>query len=198
MIAWERQEVDLLDDEDAEMKDPPYLKNALSIAKELSSRAEELSPVDVAQIIWGIGRLEIQDEKLISAFANRTVEICSSMNSVEVSNILWGIARVQFRDGKLIGCLSDRLTADDIHISSPRVAASILFSLGKLRWKDENLFRTLSRTMIDQIQDVNAQSIANTLWAFRAVRMRPPRELLDTWATDRLGIVLASEKQGTD
>jgi len=198
MIAWERQEMHLLDDEDSKMKDPPYLKNALNIAKELSNRAEELSPTDVAQIVWGIGRLEIQDDELVSVFANRTIEISSSMNSIEVSNVLWGMAKVQFRDGKLIGSLSDRLAADDILIHSPRVAASILFSLGKLRWKDETVFRKLSKTMIDQIQDVNAQSVANTLWAFRAVRMRPPRELLDTWAITRLGLVPANVKQVTN
>ena len=49
--------------------------------------------------------------------------------------------------------------------------------------------------MIEDIQDVNAQSIANTLWAFKAVRMRPPRELLDTWAIARLGIVPAIENK---
>ena len=198
MIAWERQDMTLQADEDIEMEDPPYLKNALNIAKELSSRAEELSPTDVAQIVWGIGRLEIQDDELVSVFANRAIDICSSMNSAEISNVLWGIAKVQFRDGKLIGSLSDRLTADDILISSPREAASILFSLGKLRWKDEPVFRKLSKIMISQIRDVNAQSVANTLWAFRAVRMRPPRELLDTWAITRLGLVPAIEIKMVD
>ena len=198
MIAWERQEMELLDDEDAVMEEPPYLENALNIAIELSTRAEELSPKDVAQIFWGIGRLEILNDELSSAFGNRTIEISSYMNAAEVSNVLWGIAKVQFRDGKLIGSLSDRLAADDVRISSPRVASSILFSLGRLQWKDEIVFQKLSKAMIDQIQDVNAQSVANTLWAFRATRMRPPRELLDTWAVARLGIVPASENKMTN
>eukprot|EP00536_Pseudo-nitzschia_multiseries_P000708 jgi/Psemu1/179506/e_gw1.9.40.1 len=198
MIAWEKQEMQLLDEESGEIQDPPYLKSALSIAKELSERGDELSPADVAQIFWGIGRLEIHDEDIMPAFANRTLEICSSMNSVEVSNILWGLAKIQYTDGKLIGCLTERLTEDSTSIKSPRVAASILFSLGRLRWKDEILFRKLSRTMITQIENVNAQSIANTMWAFRAVRMRPPRELLDTWAITRLGIVPVIEQPETD
>ena len=192
IIAWERQEMELLDDEDSEMEDPPYLENALKIAEELSRRAEELSPSDVAQIFWGIGRLEIEDDELVSVFANRTIEISSSMNSVEVSNVLWGIAKVQFRDGKLVGSLSDRLAADDIIISSPQVASSILFSLGRLQWKDETVYQKLTEIMIDQIQDVNAQSVANTLWAFSVVRLRPPQELLNTWALTRLGLVPAN------
>lgn len=198
MIAWERQETDLLDNEDLEMKDPPYLENAKKIAMELSSRAEELSPEDVAQIFWGIGRLEIQNDEILSVFANRAIEISSSMNSVEVSNVLWGVSKVQFRDGKLIGSLSSRLASDAINISSPRVASSILFSLGRLRWKDEIVFRKLSNAMVDQIEDVNARSVANTLWSFRAVRMRPPQELLDTWAITRLGLVPAILKQTAD
>jgi hypothetical protein len=197
MIAWERQEMELIDDENAEIEDPPYLENALSIAKELSGRGNELSSEDVAQIVWGIGRLEVQDDEIMSVFANRTMEICSSMNSIEVSNILWGLSRIQYLDGKLLGSLSERLSDDDIRISSPRVAASILFSLGRMRWKDEFLFQKLSGIMIDQIENVNAQSVANTLWAFRAVRMRPPRELLDTWAVTRLGIVPVIEQHET-
>lgn len=191
MIAWERQDMELLDDEEAEMEDPPYLENALKIAGELAARAEELSAVDVAQVMWGIGKLEILDEELMSVFGNRTIDISSSMNAAEISNVLWGVAKVQFRDGKLIGSLSDRLASNDIHVSSPRVASSILFSLARLQWKDEIVFEKLSKTMIDDIENVNAQSVANTLWAFRAVRMRPPRELLDTWAITTLGIVPA-------
>lgn len=199
MIAWERQDMQVLDDEDAEMKDPPYLENALNIAAELSTRAGDLSANDVAQIMWGIGKLEIVDEEeLVSVFANRAIEISSSMNAAEVSNVLWGVAKLQFRDGKLIGSMSERLASDDIYISSPRVASSILFSLARLKWKDDAVFEKLSQTMIDDIQDVNAQSIANTLWAFKAVRMRPPRELLDTWAIARLGIVPAIESKSSN
>ena len=137
----------------------------------------------------------MDEEELLSVFANRAIEISSSMNAAEVSNVLWGVAKVQFRDGKLIGSMSERLASDDIYISSPRVASSILFSLARLKWKDDVVFEKLSKTMIDDIQDVNAQSIANTLWAFKAVRMRPPRELLDTWAIARLGIVPAIENK---
>ncbi len=198
MIAWERQDMEVLDGEEAEMEDPPYLENALAIAAELASRAEELSPVDVAQIMWGFGKLEIHDDELLSVFSNRTIEISSLMNGGEVSNVLWGVAKVQFRDGKLMGSLSQRLAEDDIHISSPRVASSIMFSLARLQWKDEFLFRKLSKTMIDEIETVNAQSVANTLWAFRAIRMSPPRELLDTWAITRLGLVPAIDKEATD
>jgi len=195
MITWELQQViDLPEEQNNKIENPPYLEDALSITRELSSRIEELSSADIAQIIWAMGKLEIKDDKLMSQFANRAVGICSSMNSIEVSNILWGIVRVQYNDRKLIGSLSDRLTSNDIRIS-PRVAGSVLFSMGKLCWKDEYLFHKLSRTMIDQIQDVNAQSIANTLWAFRAIRLRAPHELLNIWAITRLGIVPASEKQ---
>jgi len=194
MIKWERQERLLPEEQNIKKEDPPYLDDALTIMKELSSRVEDLSPADVAQIIWAMGRLEIQDDKLMSIFANRVVDICSSMNSAEVSNVLWGIVRVRYKDRILIESLSDRLTTKDIRIS-PQEAASVLFSMGKLSWKDEHLFGKLSTIMIDQIQDVNAQSIANTLWAFQAIRIRAPRELLNIWAITRLGLKPASLKQ---
>jgi len=194
MITWERLEMELLDD--TRTSEPPYFQNALKIIEEISLRAGELSPSDIAQVVWGAGRLQIQNDELISIFANRTLEISSSLNSIHISNILWGMAKIQFMDGKLIGDLSNRLAADDIIISSPKVASSILFSLGRLRWRDETLFRKLSKIMIDQIQNVNAQNVANTLWAFRAIRMTAPRELLDTWAVAQLGIEPANRYDG--
>ena len=193
MITWERRQKMRVPRENNPQKEiPSYVDNALTIVIELSTRVEELSSADIAQIIWALGRLEIREERLASQFADRAVDICSSMNSIEVSNVLWGIVRVQYKDRKLIGSLSTRLLNINDADISPRVAASVLYSMGKLCWKDEILFNKLSRTMINQIEDVNAQSVANTLWAFQAIRLRAPRELLNIWATTRLGIVPAT------
>ena len=43
--------------------------------------------------------------------------------------------------------------------------------------------------MIERIDEASAQAVANTLWAYRAVRMTPPKELSASWASEKLGIV---------
>jgi hypothetical protein len=189
MVAWERLEDE---EEGGEIQRPPYLENAERIATELSLRTAEMSSIDVTQCIWALGRLEIRDESLVCAFASRAKELVPVMNSVESSNVLWGLAKVRFksRDSELVGALTDRLTSESLKVS-PQEAASALYALGRLRFQDEQVYDRLSRIMINQINDASAQGIANALWAYRAVHLQPPKELLNLWATQKLGLVSA-------
>jgi hypothetical protein len=57
MIVWERTDFGV----DEDPATPPYFGHALKIATELSSRESELSPVDVTQCIWALGRLGIKE-----------------------------------------------------------------------------------------------------------------------------------------
>ena len=187
MIVWEQEDLKQDPKSTSSHVGPPYLINAKILAGELSRRVDELSPADIAQVIWALGRLEIDENLLLSSFTNRATDFSSSLSVVEISNILWGIAKLHHKDTELISVLADRLNSPDLH-TSPKEASSVLFSLGKLEWRDAALFRRLSGSMMEQIEETNAQSIANTLWAFRAVRLRPPQKLLDTWAAEKLGL----------
>jgi hypothetical protein len=184
MIAWERQDIE----ENEEVQTPPYLENANAIASELSLRTNDLSPVDVTQCIWALGRLQVANEDVVQSFADRAKDLVPLMNSVEVSNILWGLAKARHTDDELISKLTDRLTKDSLHVS-PREAASALYALARMRVQDEQVFDKLSQIIIAQIDNTSAQALANTLWAYQAVQLRPPRALLNLWATEKLGLV---------
>jgi hypothetical protein len=186
MIAWERMEVN---EEGimSEQPSPPYLPGAMAVAEELSGRVEELSSSDIAQTIWALGKLGLQEHFLISSFAHVAIEHSTEFTSGQITNILWGMAQTEHNDPRLISTLLDQLTSQHSHPSS-KEAASALFSLGKLNWKDEVVFDHLSQAMINQIEDTNAQSITNALWAYRTVHLPPPQSLLDTWAIEKLGL----------
>jgi len=188
IFAWERQEVELDGFTFKGNTDPPYLAGAKVITEELSCRAEELSPADIAQIIWALGRLNLREEdNMMSSFVHRSIGLAAKLSSAQISNILWGMAQTQHRDTDVIKILVDRLTSPSVLVS-PKEAASALFSLGKLDWCDEVAFEKLSHTMIDQIDAANAQSIANTLWAYKTVGLVPSQKLMDTWASEKLGL----------
>jgi len=195
MMAWEGRE--LVQDETDQMSKagPPYVANAENIAEELSTRLDELSPADIAQIVWAMGKLSIRDDLMHSRFARRAKELSACLNASMISNILWGLARVEYKNEEIITELTYRLASPDLQ-TSPKEAASVLFSLGRLNWRDETLFYQFSQKMVEQIEDTNAQSIANTLWAFRAVHLRPPQELLDTWAAEKLGLMSVTNSYG--
>jgi hypothetical protein len=186
MVAWEEQKLEE-DTDDVVDGRPPYFENALSLAIELSTRIEEMTPEDTTQTIWALGKLDVNDKLLMGSFIERALSLAPSMNIVEISNILWGMAKTRYKDRKAIAVMANRLMDSDMRIP-PRVAASCLYAFGRLRYRDEELYSRLARTMINSIEDVNTQSITNSLWSFRTMRIRPPDELMHTWAVHKLGI----------
>ncbi|KAG7347816.1 hypothetical protein IV203_016521 [Nitzschia inconspicua] len=167
--------------------DVPYLLDAKLVAAELIHRVKDLTTADISQTIWALGRLHIQDDAMLSAFIRQAMEHSSELSSGQISNILWGMAETRQRNTDVISKLSLRLTKKEVY-TSPMEASSALFSLGKLDWYDEVVFEKLSNTILEQIEDTNAQSIANALWAYRTVGLPAPQKLLNTWATEKLGL----------
>lgn len=167
-----------------------YFQSASTIAEALSRRTDELSQVDVTQCIWALGRLGTTNEQVISPFAKRASALVHCMNAVEISNVLWGFAKLDYSDNILVYRMALRLTDGDL-LLSPKEAAMALYALGRLGIRDERIYATLSEVMIDKIEETSAQAVANTLWAYRNVNLRPPQDLLNFWAIQKLGWVNA-------
>lgn len=181
------------EDETALEPESPFLQSAHVIAEALARRADELSHVDVTQSIWALGRLGEINEATISAFVDRATILVPKMNSVEISNILWGLAKLEYTDNNLVKKMTARF-ADDSFRLSPKEAAMSLYALGRLGVRDESVYDRLSYVMIDRIEETSAQAVANTLWAYRNVHLRPPQDLLNFWAVQKLGWVSAAPR----
>jgi len=171
-----------------EPNESSFARNAQTIARALSRRTEEMSPVDVTQCMWALGRLGSTDEEVLSSFADRAMGMVDELNAVEISNILWGLSKTRFGAGALVDRMATRLSSGSIDIA-PKEVAMALFALGKMRVADEAVFNNLSTIMIKRIEETSAQGIANTLWAYRNVNLRPPPQLLNLWALQKLGLV---------
>ena len=169
-------------------QDPPYLNNAKHLADALAVRAKELSPIDVAQSIWSLARLDIKDARIVCSFAYRAEEIAARMNSAELANSLWGLCKVGFNDQQVIESLSHRITLEELR-ATPQEAANVLYALGTLKVHNKPLYANLTNIMLEQIERASAQAVANALWAHRNVKIPPPQELLDRWAMQKIGIV---------
>ena len=140
----------------------------------------------------GIGRLQIKDPDILVPLLQQAQVLASHLNTGEVSTILWAMSRIKSTEFKTVFHLTRRFadsTGDLRGIdASPQEAASILFALGRLDIRDEVIFRNLSGVLMDQINETTAQSVASVLWAHRAVHIAPPQELMDRWASARLGL----------
>lgn len=178
MVAFEQLGGDL----------PPYHNSSLLIAKELCKRSNELSPPDVTQCIWALAHLRVNGATYFQPLIERAVEVSQMMNTIEVVNIIWGLGKSRYFASDLLLILTERLKKGPLD-ASPKQAASALFALGRLDIRDKELYDRLCTVLIDQIDATTAQSLANVLWAYKTVDLRPPNELLNYWATEKLGLV---------
>ena len=208
MTVWEQQQQEEdqsvlpSEQQDQGISYPPYMPSAEEFAKFLSKHVDELSSKDVAQCIWALGRLQtVQPTDDLSApaaramdkFVSRARSLCPKLTPQEVANILWGLSRSGFEDDKTVYLLINRLLylsqSSPPQKPNPQEAANTMYALARMDIQDEELFSVLSKDILDQLEDASAQAIANTLWAHRAVQITPPRQLLDEWATQKLGLV---------
>jgi hypothetical protein len=183
MMAWE-----IVPEEDDDL-DHPYLASATTMATFLGAHAETLTTKDIAQSIWAIGRLNIDDPAVLGPLANRAKSVAKQLTAQEIANIFWALSKVKSQEFGLIYVLMRRLSHDASLGLTPQEAANILYALGRLDIRDDDVFKMLSNIILEQIDATSAQAIANVLWAHRAVYIKPPQKLFDTWAIQKLGLV---------
>ena len=179
MYAWEQT---------PEVHAPPYITTAMACVKHLSLRESELSAKDLAQSLWAMGKLAINDQTATKVFATRAKAILSTCFACEASNIVWGLSKVGFDDADVMVSISRRMLDADIR-ASPEEAACVLYALGNAGIREDEVFEHLTDLMMTQVESVGAQAMANALWAHNVVGKLPPPALLQSWASDKLGLV---------
>lgn len=192
MVEFEPMEFD----HDKSLQLPPYLDGAIGIAEELGSRSNELTTADVTQCIWALAKLGVENDALLYTLTARATSIANSMNTIEATNILWALGKMRYINLDLISSLTEKIISAS-RPASPKQAASALYALGRLQVKDKALYDSLSCSILDQIDDTSAHAIANVLWAYHTVKLKPPAELLNLWATEKLGLLVGAQFQHT-
>jgi hypothetical protein len=171
---------------------PPYVKSALKYVQFLSENRDQVSPKQISQSIWAIGRLRISDRILIEAMGEIASCLHASLNAREIATTIWGLSKVEYDNTEVISKVVRRIMAPHItEECTAQEASMLLFALGKLQICEEEalvLFSSLSMILKRQLNDATSQSILNALWAFEVAGIAPPPELLSTWAQDRLGM----------
>lgn len=182
---------------------PPYVSSATTLAIYLASSSSALSCKDVVQALWALSHLGLNDARIIEPLVDRVHMVATNLNVQERANLLWALSKLRSHDSKVIFLLT-RPFANPSNVNNdgschmtfikPQEASNILYALGRMNIRDESVFRNLTDLILEQIDSVSAQTVANVLWAHRAVHLEPPRLLLDKWAGRRLpGLVFASD-----
>jgi len=179
MVAWES------DHGEGDKSGPPYLKSTKDYTAFLASQAMQLNAKDISQVLWALGWLGIDDMNIVRVFADRSSQVASDCNSQEVANILWGLSKVGYGDCEVVSVLTKRML--ELR-PSPQESATVLYALGRMEIRDEYVFSSMSDIMMEQLESASAQAIANALWAYQTVQIPPPRELMDSWVIQKLGL----------
>lgn len=173
-------------------RSPPFLENSTAMAKYLSSVAKILTPKDISQSLWALARLRLTDPEIVEPLLMQARFHADSMNAETTANIVWALSSIRSRDYPTVFALTRKYsTAEDGRLGDvkPEEASSILFAMGRLNLRDDEVFHNLTKVLIDNIDVVEAHVIANALWAYRRVLIPEPQTLIDIWANKRLGII---------
>ena len=190
MISWEDVLMEKL--EYGGYTPPPYVKSGKRFASYLATCNDYMSPKDISQAIWAIGRLKINDHEIINPLVNTAavMAIREEFNSQELANIIWALSKIDFDDAETISEFTEQIQRPALlESTSPQEAANVLYALGRMRIRDEAAFASMNTVLMRQLETATTQTIANALWAHDNVDLQPPRQLFDSWAKEKLDIV---------
>ena len=192
MIAFE--DSDEVKNDRNETNQLPYLESALKIANHLIGRSNEMSSKDIVQVIWALARLHTEQSPIIIRhFLSVVVRKSDTYSAQETSNLMWALSKVDIEDGiieDVIDALVQRFMSPLVLKSmKAQEASNILYACAKMNFQDENIFSTMSKILMDQVDVATSQGVANAMWAHEQVGLTPPQGLMDEWAEQKLGIV---------
>jgi hypothetical protein len=175
---------------DAAAQLPLYYEPAKDFARRLSTEANDLTCKDVTQTVWAMAKLRMHDDALIAPMMQQVAILAPQFNAQETANILWANSKFPSKNYDAIFRLTRRFLSPRSHSwnMKPQEASNVLYALGKMDIRDVDVFRNLTRCMLENIDSTSAQSVANAMWAHRAVLIEPPQDLINTWAQHKLGL----------
>ena len=147
---------------------------------------------NLIQAIWAMGRLKIDDRKVMFPLAMKASQIAwaENFNSQELANIIWGLSKTDFTDEMVISILTKQMRDERItQHSTPQEAANVMYALGKMYVRDEETFSCMNSIVMRNLDQATTQTIANTLWAHDRVNLTPPQQMFDSWAKEKLDII---------
>jgi hypothetical protein len=117
---------------------PPYVESAHKYVQFLTENRDQISPKQISQSIWAMGRLRLSDRVLIDEMGEIALCMHASLNAREIANTVWGLSKVDYQESEVISKIVRRIMSP--HISkecTAQEASMLLFALGKLQICEE-------------------------------------------------------------
>ena len=174
--------------ESSSMSKPPYMESVERYLRHLIDNCDQMTPLQLSQTIYAMGSLRVSNPSIAKKLSAIVMKNAACYSCREIANIAWGLSKIDFNEDNIVLSLVQCVTASSQRECTSQEASNMLYALGKLRIKDTDTYDSLSSILMSQLQSASSQAIANALWAYDAVEMEAPIELMGCWAREKLGM----------
>ena len=189
MIRYDQHVIRQSNRQSPNIQNAPYMESVVKFLRYLIKNNQQMTPLHISQAVWAMGSLRVFDPIIAGELTDIAMENVALFNSQETSNIVWGLSKINFNKPEMVLRLVSHATESELIDScTSQEASNMLYALGKLQIQDAQTFERLSDILMSKLQSASSQAIANALWAFDAVELEPPIELIGGWAREKLGM----------
>ena len=152
----------------------------------LAREAQDVTPRSLTSIVWAIGKLRIQDDKLLAA----TMELASSLmargrlDAMGLANVAWSLATLHqhatstsvetVATGEDHASLLDVLAAragEDPESFKPQELCNLLWAFATLKRRNARLFERFTPTTTKRLGEFTPQGLSQTIWAYSKLNL---------------------------
>eukprot|EP00668_Euglena_longa_P001492 GGOE01001771.1.p1 GENE.GGOE01001771.1~~GGOE01001771.1.p1 ORF type:complete len:962 (-),score=186.11 GGOE01001771.1:279-3164(-) len=139
--------------------------------------ADSLDRVSVATIVWAMGKLNYQNERVLQVVMDAIANNASLLpaRTFEMINVVWGFARLRLLDQQVMKVLMERLwTTDMVQGMTGWGVSRLCWSLGRLKYLDQEGMEILGALITSHhiMTDLNRQGLCHVPWCFATLGVR--------------------------
>lgn len=140
-------------------------------------KSSEIGPVWASNVLWALVKMDLVDVAWLPALIEKMTVNIATMPLEQVGCNLYSIAELEKRNAKIshLEDLKELLIASAVsrrdEFSTPHQLVSVCTSLARLGRAERLLFKSMSDSVLSQINHMSVGDLTSVLWAFTTLRI---------------------------
>ena len=140
-------------------------------------KSSEIGPVWASNVLWALVKMDLVELAWLPTLIEKMTVNIAAMPLEQVGCNLYSIAELEKRNSKVLNLedLKELLIASAVsrrhEFSNPHQLVSICTSLARLGRAERLLFKSLSDSVLSQIDHMSVGDLTSVLWAFTTLRI---------------------------
>lgn len=133
-------------------------------------RMKEFTAQGLANMVWAVAHLDLQNEIQLLALADAVIDKASLLQTQNVANIAWAFGRLAVRNSRLLQALSTRL--QNTAGFDPQNISNTFWAFATLLCHDAALMTKLAQEAHQQMDRFGGQDVSNVVWSFATLMLQ--------------------------